>query len=59
MTWHEFARQDPELEALGQERLDCHGLVMIATPWKNGWPRISPVEPLFFSCSSTDSFTWA
>ena len=49
MTWQEFADQDPELAALGQERLDRHGLVMIATLRKNGWPRISPVEPLFFN----------
>lgn len=49
MTWQEFAQQDPELAALGQERLDRHGLVMVATLRKNGFPRISPVEPLFFN----------
>ena len=49
MTWQEFAKQDPELAALGQERLNLHGLVMLATLRKNGFPRISPVEPLFFS----------
>ena len=49
MNWQEFAQQDPELAALGQERLDRHGLVMVATLRKNGWPRISPVEPLFFN----------
>ena len=49
MNWQEFAQQDPELAALRQERLDRHGLVMVATLRKNGWPRISPVEPLFFS----------
>ena len=47
MTWQEFAQQDPELAALGQERLDRKGLVMVAKLRKNGWPRISPVEPLF------------
>ena len=47
MTWQEFAQQDPELAALGQERLDRNGLVMVAKLRKNGWPRISPVEPLF------------
>ncbi len=47
MTWQEFAQQDPELAALGQERLDRNGLVMLATLRSNGWPRISPVEPLF------------
>ena len=49
MTWQEFAQQDPELAALGQERLDRNGLLMLATLRKNGWPRISPVEPLFFN----------
>ena len=49
MNWQEFAQQDPELAALGQERLDRHGLVTVATLRKNGWPRISPVEPLFFN----------
>ena len=49
MNWQEFAQKDPELAAFGQERLDRHGLVMVATPRKNGWPRISPVEPLFFN----------
>lgn len=49
MTWHEFTLQDPALAALGQERLDRNGLVMLATLRKNGWPRISPVEPLFFN----------
>lgn len=49
MTWQEFAWQDPELAALGQERLDRNGLLMLATLRKNGWPRISPVEPLFFN----------
>lgn len=47
MTWQKLAQQDPELAALGQERLDRNGLVMVATLRKNGWPRISPVEPLF------------
>lgn len=49
LTWQEFAQQDPQLAALGEERLDRNGLVMLATLRKNGWPRISPVEPLFFS----------
>ena len=49
MKWQEFARQDPAMAALGQERLDRNGLIMLATLRKNGWPRISPVEPLFFN----------
>ena len=49
MTWQEFALRNPGLAALGQERLNRNGLVMLATLRKNGWPRISPVEPLFFN----------
>ena len=49
MTSQEFARQNPELATLGEERPDRNGLVMLATLRKNGWPRISPVEPLFFA----------
>ena len=46
MDWEEFRLSDPELAALGEERFDRTGLVLIATLRKDGWPRISPVEPL-------------
>ena len=36
MNWQEFEERDSELAALGQERLDRHGLVMVATLRKNG-----------------------
>ena len=46
MTWQEFRSNDPELAALGEQRLRSSGLVLLGSPRKNGWPRISPVEPL-------------
>ena len=46
MTWDEFKRGSPELAALGEERFERTGLVLIATLRKDGWPRVSPVEPL-------------
>ena len=46
MNWEDFRRSGPELAALGKERFDGTGLVLIATLRKDGWPRISPVEPL-------------
>ena len=46
MTWEEFQRNDPELAALGRERFDRTGLILLGTLRKNGWPRISPVEVL-------------
>ena len=46
MTWEEFQRSEPELAALGRERFDRTGLILLGTLRKNGWPRISPVEVL-------------
>ena len=46
MTWEEFKQSAPELAALGEERFERAGLVLVGTIRKNGWPRISPVEPL-------------
>ncbi len=46
MIWGEFKCNAPELAALGEERLERTGLVLVGTLRKNGWPRISPVEPL-------------
>ncbi len=37
------------MAALSQECPDKNGLVMLASLRKNVWPRISPVEPLFFN----------
>jgi hypothetical protein len=47
MTWEEFAAAAPELAALGDERLRAKELCLVGTLRKNGWPRISPVEPEF------------
>ena len=30
---------------VGEERFEATGLVLVGTLRKNGWPRISPVEP--------------
>ena len=46
VDWEEFKRADPELTALGEERMEATGLVLLGTLKKNGFPRISPVEPL-------------
>ena len=46
MNWYEFEEQAPELAAFGRERLERTGLVMVGTLRKDGWPRISAVEPL-------------
>jgi hypothetical protein len=46
MIWEEFERDAPELAAFGRERFERSGLALVGTLRKNGWPRISPVEPL-------------
>ena len=46
MIREEFKRDDQELAALGEERFERTGLVLLGTLRKDGWPRISPVEPL-------------
>jgi hypothetical protein len=47
MRWDDFAAVVPELAALGEERLRAKELCLVGTLRKNGWPRISPVEPEF------------
>jgi hypothetical protein len=47
MRWDEFATACPELAQLGEERLRAKELCLVGTLRKNGWPRISPVEPEF------------
>jgi hypothetical protein len=47
MRWDEFAAACPELAELGEERLRKRELCLVGTIRKNGFPRISPVEPEF------------
>src|SRR5438093_13339989 len=47
MRWDEFAAACPELAALGEERLRERELCLLGTLRRNGFPRISPVEPDF------------
>lgn len=46
MIWKEFKNEDPELAELGEERFERYGVVLVGTLRKDGFPRISPVEPL-------------
>src|SRR6185312_5451208 len=47
MRWDEFTAAAPGLAALGEERFRGRELCMVGTLRRNGWPRISPVEPEF------------
>ena len=46
MKWSEFAATSPKLAALGEERMDEHGLILLGSLRRDGSPRISPVEPV-------------
>jgi len=48
MRWREFEQRQPKLAALGREKLGGPGVVLVGTVRKDGSPRISPVEPLFW-----------
>jgi hypothetical protein len=45
-TWATFRQGDPNLAAVAEARMAEDGLVLVGTLRANGWPRISPVEPL-------------
>lgn len=49
MKWNEFAAASPKLAALGAESFDRFGVLLLGTLRRDGWPRISPVEPVFAS----------
>jgi len=47
MKWSQFAEEAAELAEIGEQCLDRLGVVLLGTLRKNGYPRISAVEPLF------------
>jgi len=47
VSWDEFALACTELASLGEERLRGRELCLVGTLRRNGYPRISPVEPEF------------
>jgi hypothetical protein len=57
-TWDEFRAADPAFAARCEERVDGVGLVLVGTLRRNGWPRISPVEPLITDGSLYLGMMW-
>jgi hypothetical protein len=57
-TWDEFRAGDPAFAARCEERVDGVGLVLVGTLRRNGWPRISPVEPLITGGSLYLGMMW-
>jgi hypothetical protein len=45
-TWTEFVKQSPDLAGLAERRLVATQLMMLGTLRADGFPRISPVEPV-------------
>ncbi len=45
-TWTDFSTQAPEIAELAERRLAATGLMMLATLRRDGFPRISPMEPV-------------
>ena len=58
MNWAELKQADPELAYLGEDAFRRTGLVLIGTLRRNGWPRISPVEPLIVEGALYLGMSW-
>jgi len=58
MRWAEFDRQEKQLAALGRRMLGEPGVVLVASIRVDGTPRLSPVEPLFWSDDLWLSMGW-
>jgi len=42
-SWADFEQATPELAAIGRERIERHGFMLLGTIRRDGTPRISPV----------------
>jgi hypothetical protein len=47
MRWAEFEAAAPELAKGARQLLDTHGIALLGTLRRDGFPRISPIEPHF------------
>jgi hypothetical protein len=45
VRWDDFERACPELATVARERFEADELALVGTLSRDGWPRISPVEP--------------
>jgi hypothetical protein len=46
LSWAQFAHEEPRIATYALERFEATGLCLVATLRANGFPRVSPVEPL-------------
>jgi hypothetical protein len=49
MRWADVERQQPRFAAVARDRLAGPGVVLVGSIRRDGAPRISPVEPLFWN----------
>jgi hypothetical protein len=56
--WDEFAEHQPRLAGLGKDRLEAPRVVLVGTIRRDGTPRLSPVEPLFWGRDLWLSMLW-
>jgi hypothetical protein len=58
MRWAQIGSRQPRLAALGERKLAGPGVVLVGTIRRDGSPRISPVEPLFWRGELFLSMGW-
>lgn len=58
MRWAEVQSEQPRLADLGERKLSGPGVVLVATIRRDGSPRLSPVEPLFWQGDLWLSMGW-
>jgi hypothetical protein len=58
VSWKAFFEVAPVLAGLGRERFERTDLTMLGTIRRDGFPRISPVEFLFFEDDLTTGGMW-
>jgi hypothetical protein len=58
MKWRDFQKRAPDIALAGTERFERARLALIGTLRLDGWPRISPVEPLFISDDLVLGMIW-
>jgi len=58
MRWHDFEQAQPKLAQVGRVKLGGPGVVLVATIRRDGSPRVSPVEPLFWRDDLWLSMGW-
>jgi len=58
MRWAEMEQRQPNLAAIGRQRLIDPGVLLIATIRRDGTPRLSPVEPFIMAGHLFLSMLW-